>query len=185
MPGLHSSQSGGSPEIDVKLSSSPDLVVVLFNLTSIPPWSLPVLDALGQLQLRLLADSPSLDTSISEAQRSVALLDALNGEARLWVHTLLHQSQELGDTSSLLTLVSSAVAALGSRASVIFETLHSKGLTPDLASHVECFAVKAASLDLPTEMAVAMFQNSLLAASANKSVWDLAPNFLKKAFVLA
>ncbi|KAJ9083337.1 retrotransposon-like protein 1 [Entomophthora muscae] len=34
-------------------------------------------------------------------------------------------------------------------------------------------------------MAVAMFCNSLDAASAEKSVWDLAPTFLKKAFALA
>ncbi|KAJ9058182.1 hypothetical protein DSO57_1015023 [Entomophthora muscae] len=85
------------------------------------------------------------------------------------MRTLLCQIQELGNTSSLLTLVSSAMAAPGSKASVIFETLCSKGLNPDLApdlaSHVECFEVKAASLDLPTEMAIAMFHNSLDAAS--------------------
>ncbi|KAJ9050728.1 hypothetical protein DSO57_1011845 [Entomophthora muscae] len=111
-------------------------------------------------------------------------MNTLNRYACLWVCTLLHQSQELGDTSSLLILVSSVMAALGSKASVIFNILCSKDLTPDLASHIEFFAMKAASLNLPSEMDVAMFQYSLNAASVDKSVWDLASTSLEKFFML-
>ncbi|KAJ9076640.1 hypothetical protein DSO57_1024295 [Entomophthora muscae] len=82
-------------------------------------------------------------------------------------------------------LVSSAVAAPGSKASVIFKTLRSKGLVPDLASHAKCFAVKAASLELPSMMVMAMLRSSLDAASADKSMWDPAPTSLEKAFALA
>ncbi|KAJ9051694.1 hypothetical protein DSO57_1002393 [Entomophthora muscae] len=178
-----------------KKSSSPStasLVASTVNITLVSPFTPPsvaicekVLDALGELQLCLYADSKSADTPISDTQRSVAILDALDRDACLGMQTLLCQSQELGNTSSLLTLVSLAVAAPGSKASIIFEILCSKGLALDLASHIMCFAVKAASLDLPTKMAVAMFHNSLDAASADKSVWDPAPTSLKKAFALA
>ncbi|KAJ9056266.1 hypothetical protein DSO57_1034993 [Entomophthora muscae] len=155
---------------------------LVVNITLVSPCTPPttevcekVLDALGKLQLRLAANLASIDAPISDAQRSVALLDALNEDTHLWVCTLLCQSQELGNTASLLTLVSFAVAAPGSKASVIFETLCSKGLAPDLATHMECFVVKAASLDLPAKVAVAMFPHSLDPALADKGVWEPTP----------
>ncbi|KAJ9081231.1 hypothetical protein DSO57_1016913 [Entomophthora muscae] len=43
-----------------------------------------VLNALGELQLQLSADLFPSDIPITDAQRSVALLDALNGDVRLW-----------------------------------------------------------------------------------------------------
>ncbi|KAJ9059415.1 hypothetical protein DSO57_1002413 [Entomophthora muscae] len=103
----------------------------------------------------------------------------------LWVSTLLQKIQELVDTFLLLILVSSAVVAPSSKASVIFETLRSKGLTSNLAFHVKCFAVKAALLALPSEVAVAMFCHSLDTASDDKEAWDPAPTSLEKAFVFA
>ncbi|KAJ9058290.1 hypothetical protein DSO57_1013776 [Entomophthora muscae] len=63
--------------------------------------------------------------------------------------------------------------------------LQSKGLAPDLASHIETFAIKAASFGLPVEVAVAMFRHLLDPASASKEAWDPAPGSLEKAFGLA
>ncbi|KAJ9050993.1 hypothetical protein DSO57_1009076 [Entomophthora muscae] len=63
--------------------------------------------------------------------------------------------------------------------------LQSKGLAPDLASHIEAFAVKAASFGLPVEVSVAMFRHSLDPASSSKGAWDPAPGSLEKAFGLS
>ncbi|KAJ9048701.1 hypothetical protein DSO57_1032384 [Entomophthora muscae] len=63
--------------------------------------------------------------------------------------------------------------------------LQSKGLAPDLVSHIEAFAVKSASFGLPVEVAVAMFLHSLDPASSSKWAWDPAPGSLEKAFGLA
>ncbi|KAJ9087116.1 hypothetical protein DSO57_1036510 [Entomophthora muscae] len=62
--------------------------------------------------------------------------------------------------------------------------LQSKGLAPELASHIEAFAVKAASFGLPVEVAVVMFCHSLDPASSSKGAWDPAPGSLEKAFGL-
>ncbi|KAJ9053629.1 hypothetical protein DSO57_1022535 [Entomophthora muscae] len=63
--------------------------------------------------------------------------------------------------------------------------LQSKGLAPDLASHIEAFAVKAASFGLPVEVEVAMFRHSLDPASSSKGAWDPATGSLEKAIDLA
>ncbi|KAJ9057678.1 hypothetical protein DSO57_1020414 [Entomophthora muscae] len=176
-----------------KSASTASSVASAINVTLVSPCTSPptaadkekVLNALGELQLQLSADLSPSDIPITDAQCSVALLDALDGDTRLWVRTLLRQSQEVGDPSSLLNLVAAAVAAPGSKSTTIFKMFQSKGLTSDLESHIEAFAVKAASFGLPVEVAVAMFCHSLDPASASKEAWDPAPGSLEKAFGLA